>query len=118
MEKDRYTGRTTEGIHKDDLIFKMDNFPLKRFASQGQLKSFILSAKLAQYELLRLHKGVTPLLLLDDIFAKLDDQRVAHLLKLLNHKNFGQVFITDTHLERGADILKKAKIDFQQIELT
>ncbi len=117
MEKDRYTGRTTEGIHKDDLIFKMDDFPLKRFASQGQLKSFILSAKLAQYELLRLHKGVTPLLLLDDIFAKLDDQRVAHLLKLLNHKNFEQVFITDTHTERGAKILEEAEIEFQQIEL-
>ena len=117
MEKDRIMGRTTEGIHRDDLVFKMNDFPLKRFASQGQLKSFILAVKLAQYELMRLHKGVTPLLLLDDIFAKLDDQRVGHLLKLLNGKKFGQVFITDTHLERGAKILKDMKIDFKQFEL-
>ena len=118
MEKDRIVGRTTEGIHKDDLIFKMNDFPLKRFASQGQLKSFILSVKLAQYELMRLHKGVTPLLLLDDIFAKLDDQRVGHLLKLLSGKKFGQVFITDTHPERGAKILEEMKIEFEQFELS
>lgn len=117
MEKDRIIGRTSEGIHKDDLVFKMNGMPLKRFASQGQLKSFVLSVKLAQYELLRLHKGVTPLLLLDDIFAKIDDQRVSHLLNLLNQEKFGQVFVTDTHDNRAKEILEKLKMDFTLFKL-
>ena len=124
MEKDRLNGRTSEGIHKDDLVFKMSGLPLKRFASQGQLKSFVLAVKLAQYELLRLHKGITPLLLLDDIFAKLDNRRVSHLLRLLNdgktasgNNRFGQIFITDTHEDRGEEILESLGTNFKKFHL-
>jgi DNA replication and repair protein RecF len=104
VEKDRILQRTTVGIHKDDLIFQLKDLPLKQFASQGQLKSFVLSLKLAQYECLRTQKGFCPLLLLDDLFDKLDDERVSQLVELLVKNDFGQVFITDTHPERGAEM--------------
>ena len=103
-EKDRILQRTTVGIHKDDLAFQLKNLPLKRFASQGQLKSFVLAMKLAQYELLRQHKQKLPILLLDDLFDKLDDHRASQLIELLVKGNFGQVFITDTHPERAEEM--------------
>ena len=103
-ERDRHLQRTTIGIHKDDLLFFLNDFPLKQFASQGQLKSFVLSLKLAQYECLKQMKGLKPLLLLDDLFDKLDNERVTQLIELLFKGDFGQVFITDTHPERAADI--------------
>jgi DNA replication and repair protein RecF len=104
--KDRILQRTTQGIHKDDLIFQMNDLALKRFASQGQLKSFVLSLKLAQYECLRREKGQRPILLLDDLFDKLDDNRVSQLIELLVKGGFGQVFITDTHPERAEEMAK------------
>lgn len=117
-EKDRILQRTTIGIHRDDLIFSINGFSAKRLASQGQLKSFILALKLAQYELLRQQKGVTPLLLLDDIFDKLDASRVEHLLELLiEQKEFGQVFITDTHKDRIMKIVTGFGTDFRQFEI-
>ena len=106
-EKDRQLERTTIGTHKDDLVFFMNGLPLKRFASQGQLKSFVLSLKLAQYELLRKDKKHRPLLLLDDLFDKLDDRRVHQLIELLVKGDFGQVFITDTHPERAEEIARQ-----------
>lgn len=106
VEKDRVLQRTTVGIHKDDLQFKMNDRPLKSFASQGQLKSFVLALKLAQYDCLKKEKGKNPILLLDDLFDKLDDQRVKHLLELLVKSDFGQVFITDTHPERSEELAK------------
>ncbi|MEZ4960762.1 MAG: DNA replication and repair protein RecF [Saprospiraceae bacterium] len=105
-EKDRLLQRTTAGIHKDDLQFYMNDLPLKRFASQGQLKSFVLCLKLAQYDLLKKEKKVAPILILDDLFDKLDDLRVAYLMGLLAGENFGQVFISDTHPERAEEIAK------------
>jgi len=105
-EKDRLLQRTTVGIHKDDLIFSLNGFPLKRFASQGQLKSYVLALKLAQYELLKKEKEVLPILLLDDIFDKLDTSRVEHLIGLLFEKDFGQIFITDTHQSRVEEIVE------------
>lgn len=104
QEKDRILQRTTAGIHKDDLQFKMNDRALKTFASQGQLKSFVLALKLAQYEMLKNEKGRYPILLLDDLFDKLDDQRVKHLLELLVDGDFGQVFITDTHPQRSEEL--------------
>lgn len=104
-EKDRILTRTTKGIHKDELVFTIDGYPMKRFGSQGQLKTFILALKLAQYELLKLEKQVKPLLLLDDIFDKLDRNRVQHLLQLLTGGDFGQIFITDTHDSRVEEII-------------
>ena len=105
IEKDRILQRTTAGPHKDDLIFTIKDYPLKRFASQGQLKSYILALKLAQYQLLQQEKQVSPFLLLDDIFDKLDQSRVSHLLDLLLKQPYGQLFITDTDETRLANIL-------------
>ncbi|MCB0554037.1 MAG: DNA replication/repair protein RecF [Phaeodactylibacter sp.] len=105
-EKDRILQRTTVGIHKDDLDFTIAGYPLKRFASQGQLKSFVLALKLAQYRLLQSEKKMAPILLLDDIFDKLDNERVRHLLGLLLEGDFGQVFITDTDENRLGAIVE------------
>lgn len=92
--------RTTKGIHKDDLLFEISGFPLKKFGSQGQQKSFIIALKLAQFAYLNSHMGLKPLLLLDDIFEKLDGERLKKLLGMIAHADFGQIFITDTDLER------------------
>jgi DNA replication and repair protein RecF len=100
LEKDRILQRTTNGPHRDDLELMMDGQIVKKFASQGQLKSFLLAMRLAQYELLRREKGVSPLLLLDDIFDKLDEQRVRQLIALLIDRSYGQIFITDTQRSR------------------
>ena len=112
-EKDRILQRTTVGIHKDDLTFEIDGKPLKRFGSQGQLKSFVISLKLAQYEILRGAKKETPILLLDDIFDKLDDERVHNFLQLIVNQSFGQIFITDTHAGRINDIIQKLQPNFK-----
>ena len=113
-QKDLILNRSTVGIHKDDLLFKIEDYPLKKFASQGQMKSFILALKLAQYELLRIEKDCAPLLLLDDIFDKLDRQRVTQLLQLLFDKNFGQIFFSDTHENRLSEILTNFDTDFKR----
>ncbi|MES2779068.1 MAG: DNA replication/repair protein RecF [Bacteroidota bacterium] len=96
--------RTTKGIHKDELIFTLNGQPLKKFGSQGQQKSFIISLKLAQYDYLKQKTLVKPLLLLDDIFEKLDEHRLNTLLNMISHGDFGQLFITDTHLQRLQDV--------------
>jgi len=113
-EKDRILQRTTAGIHRDDWIFEIDEQPLKRFASQGQLKSFVLALKLTQYNWLKNEKKAAPLLLLDDIFDKLDHQRVQHLLELLIQGEYGQVFITDTAQDRLSKILSNLKTEYLQ----
>jgi DNA replication and repair protein RecF len=106
-EKDLILQRTTKGIHKDDLELEIKGQSLKKFASQGQLKSYLLAMKLAQYEFLKQITNLSPILLLDDIFDKLDEKRVAQLLNLLFEKNFGQIFITDTHEQRIESIIQK-----------
>jgi DNA replication and repair protein RecF len=117
-EKDRILQRTTSGIHRDDLVFTFnDNQPAKRFASQGQLKSFLLAIKLAQYEVLRQRTSKMPILLLDDIFDKLDAERVAQLLSLLAGDNFGQLFITDTQKERTLNAIGTQYADIQHFEV-
>lgn len=113
-EKDRILQRTTVGVHKDDLRFKMNERTVKTFASQGQLKSFILALKLGQYDILKKHKERRPILLLDDLFDKLDEQRVNYLLKLLIKGDFGQVFITDTHPERGEKLAMKFSDNYKK----
>jgi DNA replication and repair protein RecF len=105
LEKDRVLARTTQGIHKDDLVFTMNGEPLKHFASQGQLKSFVLALKMAQYKLLEQESGRKPVFLLDDIFDKLDQQRVTQLMHMLTNQQFGQIFITDTSAERMQQVL-------------
>lgn len=114
QEKDRLLQRTTSGIHRDDLTFEIGERPLKKFASQGQLKSYILALKLSQYEILREYKEVEPILLLDDIFDKLDQYRVYQLLELLITGQFGQVFLSDTNVNRVAKTLQKLKAVHKQ----
>lgn len=107
IERDRILTYTSKGIHKDDLLFEMDSVLIKKIGSQGQQKSFLISLKLAQMSLVKELTGKTPILLLDDIFDKLDDTRVAQLIKLVNQESFGQIFITDTHRERTENVVKK-----------
>lgn len=99
-EKDRILQRTTTGIHKDELIFTVHGMPLKKFGSQGQQKSFLIALKLAKYSFLNKMKGYKPLLLLDDIFDKLDDKRITKLMQMVSEDDFGQLFITDTNADR------------------
>ncbi|WP_209390125.1 DNA replication/repair protein RecF [Chryseobacterium sp. RR2-3-20] len=107
VDRDRMLTYTSKGIHKDDLLFEMDSVLIKKTGSQGQQKSFLISLKLAQMSLVKELTHKTPILLLDDIFDKLDDTRVAQLIKLVNKENFGQIFITDTHRERTENVVKK-----------
>lgn len=110
LERDRSMERTTSGIHKDELSFTIHGMPLKKFGSQGQQKSFLIALKLAQYTFLSQRKGFAPLLLLDDIFDKLDSIRTAKLMKMVSDKNFGQIFITDTSRERVEGVFNKLNI--------
>lgn len=107
LERDRVLERTSSGIHKDDLQFSIHQMPMKKFGSQGQQKSFLVALKLAQYSFLYDKKGFKPLLLLDDIFDKLDDKRVHKLMQMVSDNSFGQVFITDTNAARVQDIFEK-----------
>ena len=112
-ERDHYLQYTSIGPHKDDLIFIINNLPVKRFASQGQQKSFLIALKLAQFEFVSKKKGLKPILLLDDIFDKLDDKRVGKLMELVSSDNFGQIFITDTHPERLLTIFDKIGVQIK-----
>lgn len=116
-DKDRILGRTTQGIHKDDLVFQMNSEPLKNYASQGQLKSFILSLKIAQYKMIEKNTDTKPILLLDDIFDKLDMNRVKRLLKLLIDKDFGQIFITETNKHRISEVLDELQTDYKLFQV-
>ncbi len=110
--------RTHRGIHRDDLNFSLNSYELKKFGSQGQQKSFVIALKLAQFLLLKEIKGFNPLILLDDIFDKLDDHRISHLLTLLGQEHQAQIFITDARVERTTAIFRKLdmKADFRLIK--
>lgn len=109
LKKDLAMQFTTTGIHKDNLAFLLGKNPLKRFGSQGQQKSYVIALKLAQYHFISEIKKLKPILLFDDIFDKLDSQRVEILIKMVSEEKFGQTFITDTHAERLENILQKLK---------
>ncbi len=100
VNKDLALERTSAGIHKDDLVFEINGFPLKKFGSQGQSKSFIIAFKLAQYRFLSETLNAQPILLLDDLFEKIDEERAQQLINLLETDKFGQIIITDTHAAR------------------
>lgn len=117
VEKDRVLERTTTGIHKDELAFAIGEMPLKKFGSQGQQKSFLIALKLAQYAYLQQYKGFKPLLLLDDIFDKLDDNRVQKLMQMVSHHDFGQIFITDTGKERVQSVFNKIEVGVTLFEV-
>jgi len=111
IEKDKILNRTTSGIHKDDITLSMNGEPLKNFASQGQLKSVVLALKLAQYDILTKNNDNLPILILDDIFDKLDRSRVEHLLDIVATDGFGQVFISDTNEDRVPSLLAKLNVE-------
>ena len=117
VERDRIMQRTTIGIHKDDLVFTIHGMPLKKFGSQGQQKSFLIALKLAQYTYLYQQKGYKPLLLLDDIFDKLDDHRTRKLMEMVSAHDFGQIFITDTSSRRIRSIFDEIKVPVQIFEV-
>ena len=106
IDRDRSAQYTTVGIHKDELEFMIDGKSVKRYASQGQQKSFLVALKLAQFDFMRDFMKVKPLLLLDDIFDKLDDLRVGRLMKLVSDGHFGQLFVTDTHPARISEVFR------------
>lgn len=117
FEKDKALRYSTVGIHKDDLLFIIDDFPLKKFGSQGQQKSFVIAIKLAQFEFTRQIMGYKPILLFDDIFDKLDDLRVSQLIQLVSNDNFGQVFISDTQQQRIRRLFEQSPIDHRIFEV-
>lgn len=116
-EKDFILQRTQGGIHKDDIQFDLNGQVFKTTASQGQRKSLLFALRLAEFEMLRLNKGFPPLLLLDDVFEKLDDNRMNQLLHWVCTENTGQVFITDTHKERLVDVFEGLGMKYQVVEL-
>jgi DNA replication and repair protein RecF len=117
LEKDKILQYTTVGIHKDDLSFEIGNYPIKKFGSQGQQKSYLIALKLAQFQFIKQQATITPILLLDDIFDKLDETRVAQIVTLVNNDEFGQIFITDTHQERTENIVKQSNQEYKVFEL-
>jgi len=110
LKRDLALQRTTVGIHRDAYHFNIEGRPIKRFGSQGQQKSLIVALKIAQFEALKKAIKITPVLLLDDIFDKLDDQRMGTLLKMVCEKSFGQIFITDARPERTLNMLAENKL--------
>lgn len=116
-KKDLSAQYTTVGIHKDDFSFLMNTYQVKKFCSQGQQKTFLISLKLAHYEYLKQLKNMKPLLLLDDVFDKLDDKRVENLTSMVAHKDFGQVFITHTQKHRMEELLQQAGIHYSMHEI-
>lgn len=105
--KDQAATYSTAGIHKDDLVFQIDDMPMKKFGSQGQQKSYLIALKLAQFEFIADHYNAKPILLLDDIFDKLDNKRVSKLMELVSEDTFGQVFVTDTDKDRVVSIFSE-----------
>lgn len=117
LQKDRMLQYTSVGIHKDDLAFEIDGHPIKKFGSQGQQKTYLIALKLAQFDFIKKESGVPPILLLDDIFDKLDENRVTHIIQLVNTNNFGQLFISDTHPERTEAVVKKIHQTYELFHL-
>lgn len=112
-DKDRMLQYTSVGIHKDDLLFEIGGYPMKKYGSQGQQKSFLIALKLAQFEMIKQQLNVVPIFLLDDIFDKLDDHRVEKLVSLVTQKHFGQLFISDTHYERTEKVVKNTQLPYK-----
>jgi DNA replication and repair protein RecF len=117
INKDKALQYTSVGTHKDDMVFLIDGFPIKKFGSQGQQKSFLIALKLAQFDFTKQQSGVSPILLLDDIFDKLDENRVAQIISLVDDDHFGQIFISDTHADRTESIVKQIHQSYKLFKL-
>ncbi|MDI9257198.1 MULTISPECIES: DNA replication/repair protein RecF [Flavobacterium] len=117
LNKDRILQYTSAGVHKDDLSFEIENYPIKKFGSQGQQKSFLIALKLAQFDFVKKQSGEKPILLFDDIFDKLDEFRVSKIVEMVNNEEFGQLFISDTHPERTENIVKSTHQSYKIFNL-
>jgi len=117
IEKDRVLQYTSVGVHKDDLNFQIEGYPIKKFGSQGQQKSFLIALKFAQFHFIKKQAKTTPILLLDDIFDKLDESRVAQIVGMVDNENFGQIFISDTHAERTEEVVKNIHQSYKIFKL-
>lgn len=111
--KDRAAQFTTAGIHKDDLLLNIGDYPIKKLGSQGQKKTYLVALKLAQFNFIKQISGLKPILLLDDIFDKLDQHRVEQIVKVVAGEDFGQILITDTNREHLDAIIRKMSADFR-----
>ena len=100
LEKDKILQYTSVGTHKDDLNLQISGMPIKKFGSQGQQKTFLIALKLAQFDFIKEKSGMNPIVLLDDIFDKLDQERVTQTIQLFDNESLGQIFISDTHEDR------------------
>jgi len=116
-QKDVYAQRTTQGIHKDDLTFEINSMPLKKFGSQGQIKTFVVALKLAQYQYLKRQSNDLPILLLDDIFEKIDASRSQRLMEMVCSEDYGQIFISDTHGNRIKEHFEPFEVAFKLFQL-
>ena len=116
-EKDKIAQYSNYGIHKDDLNFEIEEYPIKKFGSQGQQKSYLIALKLAQFDFIKAQNKVNPILLMDDIFDKLDEQRVAQIISLVKNEDFGQLFISDTHADRTENVIKKIHQSYKMFKL-
>lgn len=112
-ERDIINQFTCSGVHRDDLVFKIGGYPLRKYGSQGQQKSFLMALKLAQFRMLAEHTQERPILLLDDLFDKLDIGRVQRLLSLVSAEEFGQIFITDCNKLRLEETLLSAGVEYK-----
>ncbi|NJB72275.1 DNA replication and repair protein RecF [Saonia flava] len=117
IDKDRALQYTSVGVHKDDLDFKIEDHAIKKFGSQGQQKSFLIALKLAQFNFIKEQAQTTPILILDDIFDKLDENRVAHIVSLVDNEHFGQIFISDTHPDRTENVVKNIHQSYKIFKL-
>jgi DNA replication and repair protein RecF len=117
LAKDRALQFSSVGLHKDDLEFRLDGHPVKKFGSQGQQKSFLIALKLAQFDYMQQQQGVPPIVLLDDIFDRLDQERVAKIVSLLSAADFGQIFISDTHADRSEKALQASAMTYELFAL-
>ncbi len=117
IAKDRILQYTSAGPHKDDLLFEIEGYPLKKYGSQGQQKSFLIALKLAQFDFIKKQNNILPILLFDDIFDKLDAHRVQQIIDMVNDETFGQLFISDTHLDRTEFIVQSTRLDYEIFSL-
>ena len=117
LTKDRSAQFTTAGPHKEDLNFLIHDQPIKKFGSQGQQKSFLIALKLAQFDFIKAQAGVPPIVLLDDVFDKLDQDRVSLIMQLVERDHFGQIFLSDTHQERTLAALATTQLSYTLFEL-
>ncbi|WP_096687183.1 DNA replication/repair protein RecF [Ichthyobacterium seriolicida] len=115
--RDMETQSTSTGIHKDDWLFSIREFPVKKNASQGQQKSFLIALKIAELYFLEKTRNIKPILLIDDIFDKLDQVRIERIINLIKRDNFGQIFISDTHYQRTEEIVKKIDKEYYMFEM-